>query len=724
MKKSILTLLMILFLFSLYSTIIFVPDDYSTIQLAVDNASYSDEIIVRDGLYEESITITTQNLTLRSENGYTNCIIQPAVNDEHCIENPCTKYVNTIEGFTFQNASQSAIFSEGYIFNLKSCCFINNQRTLIGGSAIHAYEPFQELSECIFKNNSGQYTVWIHVDYPLPVNPEVYEILRYNLFCENQNTEQQNIYLLNMSNNYHGSIENCTFVNGGISTSLAGGDVSYRNSIFSNSTLSTGVDITVSYSLFTNTGYQNTTNWGNGNLVSTNPLLCEATGMEGCLLEASPCIDAGDPTMTDSDGTRRDMGCKITTTDAKLITGNHWTWTSFPRLARTADSWVEAPPVLDDFLDWPLAELAVLHYNDENEPALEYAEESWSPQLYEIRSSLGYKLNTTVTGEHILPLSGSRLPANYILDYPLPENYGNWLGYWLPGSQNIEGAFGDFWPHVRKVWAEDWYFEKQDINRGLGQSIIPANATKGKNMTYGKMYIVQFDTPISAFHWTTSNDSEAPLDKTTTQSFTYTERADYQAIDVLDIPAGVTEIGVFEGDICVGAVVVENPNEQILVYSSQANRDPLPFNIQYVSGRGSAETLKQYLVWDASRNDFVQGEVFPGRHGYSLVKFGETAQPQSTPASSLSGCSCYPNPFNPSTRISFNLATQQPVTVEVFNMKGQKVKSLSNGTLNAGTHSLVWNGTDEQGNPVASGLYFYRIKTSEQDISGKMLLMK
>jgi hypothetical protein len=232
------------------------------------------------------------------------------------------------------------------------------------------------------------------------------------------------------------------------------------------------------------------------------------------------------------------------------------------------------------------------------------------------------------------------------------------------------------------------------------------------------------NTSVTDFQWNDSIVSEIPIEQATPQSFTYTEQSDYEAIDVLDIPAGVTEIGVFEGDTCVGAVVVDETDEQILAYTTQANRNPEPLEFQYVTGRGSAEVIDSYLVWDYRRNDFVSGEIMPGRHGYSIVKFGEAVQPHTTPASSLSGCSCYPNPFNPSTRIAFNLAVQQPVTVEVFNLKGQKVKTLSNGTLNTGTHNLVWNGTDEQGNPAASGLYFYRIKTSEQDISGKMLLMK
>ena len=301
-----------------------------------------------------------------------------------------------------------------------------------------------------------------------------------------------------------------------------------------------------------------------------------------------------------------------------------------------------------------------------------------------------------------------------------------WISYTLLPTQNMDAAFGDHWSSVYSVKSVDWTYLDMTSPDGGTIGSEPTPSMKMRALEFGKGYIVKFKDDISSFTWNYDRiptTVQIPI-KQTPQSFTYNEQPDYEAIDVLDIPAGVTEIGVFEGDTCVGAVVVDEPAEQILAYTTQANRNPVPLTFEYVTGRGSAEVIDSYLVWDASRNDFVPGDIFPGRQGYSIVKFGEIEKPQSTPTPSLSGCRCFPNPFNPSSRISFNLAMQQQVTVEVFNLKGQKVKTLSNGTLNAGEHNLIWNGTDEQGSIVASGLYFYRIKTSEQEISGKMLLMK
>ena len=84
----------------------------------------------------------------------------------------------------------------------------------------------------------------------------------------------------------------------------------------------------------------------------------------------------------------------------------------------------------------------------------------------------------------------------------------------------------------------------------------------------------------------------------------------------------------------------------------------------------------------------------------------------------------YPNPFNPTTQISFYISSDLPVALDVFNVKGQIVKSLCAADLTAGQHSFVWNGDNQAGSPVSSGIYFYRLTTPEGVLSNKMILMK
>jgi hypothetical protein len=84
----------------------------------------------------------------------------------------------------------------------------------------------------------------------------------------------------------------------------------------------------------------------------------------------------------------------------------------------------------------------------------------------------------------------------------------------------------------------------------------------------------------------------------------------------------------------------------------------------------------------------------------------------------------YPNPFNPSTAISFDLSSENLVNIEIYNSKGQKIKSLINKTYAPGKYTLIWAGKDDYNKQVTSGIYFYKIKSGSYTHTKKMILMK
>ena len=84
----------------------------------------------------------------------------------------------------------------------------------------------------------------------------------------------------------------------------------------------------------------------------------------------------------------------------------------------------------------------------------------------------------------------------------------------------------------------------------------------------------------------------------------------------------------------------------------------------------------------------------------------------------------YPNPFNPTTTISFSTVDPGHVSLNIYNMKGQLVKTLVNTELEANFHEVVWNGRDNNGKVTASGVYFYKMKSSSYTATKKMILMK
>ncbi|MDP2172625.1 MAG: chitobiase/beta-hexosaminidase C-terminal domain-containing protein, partial [Candidatus Cloacimonadaceae bacterium] len=131
----------------------------------------------------------------------------------------------------------------------------------------------------------------------------------------------------------------------------------------------------------------------------------------------------------------------------------------------------------------------------------------------------------------------------------------------------------------------------------------------------------------------------------------------------------------------------------------------------------------------------------PGTYTFFVkaIYFGEYASPPSQTASVITGSSNddpgtpnlltalignHPNPFNPSTSISFSLKEAGIVHIDIYNQKGQLVKNLLDESKNAGVHSAVWNGNDNNGKPVSSGIYYYRMQSGSYGSTRKMLMLK
>jgi hypothetical protein len=110
----------------------------------------------------------------------------------------------------------------------------------------------------------------------------------------------------------------------------------------------------------------------------------------------------------------------------------------------------------------------------------------------------------------------------------------------------------------------------------------------------------------------------------------------------------------------------------------------------------------------------------------AFVESEETSIPVIT---KLSGN--YPNPFNPSgagrspvTNISFSIKEASQVTIDIYNLRGEKVNTLVNEYLEPNYYNVEWNGRDENNRSVASGVYFYKMKAGRYTSTKKMILMK
>jgi len=108
-----------------------------------------------------------------------------------------------------------------------------------------------------------------------------------------------------------------------------------------------------------------------------------------------------------------------------------------------------------------------------------------------------------------------------------------------------------------------------------------------------------------------------------------------------------------------------------------------------------------------------------------MITLGSGDAPQVTPLpTSVSLSQNFPNPFNPSTEISFALPDLREVNLSVYDVLGQEIKSLVSGPMAAGFHRVIWNGANNDGAAVPSGTYFYRLDAGDYSQSMKMVMLK
>lgn len=96
----------------------------------------------------------------------------------------------------------------------------------------------------------------------------------------------------------------------------------------------------------------------------------------------------------------------------------------------------------------------------------------------------------------------------------------------------------------------------------------------------------------------------------------------------------------------------------------------------------------------------------------------------SVPSQKMRLSHAYPNPFNPSTTISFELSDNDHILIDIYNAKGQKIKELVNRVYDPGEYSVVWDGKSDDYNDCGSGIYFYSMKGKNAVLTKKMILIK
>ena len=331
---------------------------------------------------------------------------------------------------------------------------------------------------------------------------------------------------------------------------------------------------------------------------------------------------------------------------------------------------------------------------------------------------------------------GNGIPENSNEDIFLLKTDENGNVLW---TRNIEGSINNSWDLGKCV--------QQTNDNGF----IIAGSTGAPDQSPGNVYLIKTNA-IGDTLWTkqfngNGNSHGNFIQQTNDGGFIITGYVEYYGVTSDIYLIRTDEIGdtLWTSKIggqfdCMGFCVKQTTDEGFVVVGS-------------IHDLGTDETYKAYILktnsfgdslWSQSygdelsvANSIITTEedeyVIAGSTNYSssptqsdafLLKLGyETSTDNIINKSHFSAVN-YPNPFNPITTIEFSIQNESIVELSIFNVKGQMVKTLINESLNIGAYSVIWDGKNESGESVCSGIYFYQIKTQTETITKRMLLLK
>jgi hypothetical protein len=468
----------------------------------------------------------------------------------------------------------------------------------------------------------------------------------------------------------------------------------------------------------------------------------------------SPCINNGyrgaDNEITDPDGTPPDIGCvyypHVNRKYFERSNSSGIYWTSFPviddRTTTNGQNWNSLGYVFAECMVGPPTHLSKVNSIDWSYggelSSLYYQSPYWYNTSHEISPLKGYKVQFNPGQTSTVVVNGFKAdagttPAAWVREV---EEFGqvrpfeNWIGYYVPYTQkagdalskNIPGStrttYLDF---VHTIKTQTW-----SICRMSEEPNSPWLGDPNKfTLSEGDMVVLMLlPNAPQEMYWNSFNANIQPIVRPPASAFVFEEKLDYTPVYIeLDPNNLPDEVGVFVDGVCKGATVVDSSMIDVCFYNESAKESGDLEIMFYYGGKGK-KVAKGWKVYNADTMVFEDSGVKVNEIGrYAYISFNRSEGESPVPLVTRLQPN-YPNPFNPSTTISFVLSREMNAHLEVYNIRGQKVLTLHNAPLGIGRHSFVWNGKDQQGRQVSSGIYFSRLSTPEGSFTQKMMLMK
>ncbi|MFC1509120.1 two-component regulator propeller domain-containing protein, partial [Candidatus Omnitrophota bacterium] len=305
------------------------------------------------------------------------------------------------------------------------------------------------------------------------------------------------------------------------------------------------------------------------------------------------------------------------------------------------------------------------------------------------------------------------LARNYVISCAVDNNNVKWFGTYESGVSSFDGR-------IWKTYTSD---------DGLADNVVNAIAFDGSGKTWFGTYdgVSVFDGST----WEKYTEDNCGISSSVVFSI---------AIDENDVLWFGTYAGVssFDGNswTVYSARTINNVLEERCIYSIDIEKNGLKwFGTTTGIWNYDGETWKSFTGKDSGlKNDVYVRALLTDEDGkkwigasQALSSFTRESLPimkKSALPVQMTITGNYPNPFNPTTSIEYIILDGGYVKLDVYNLAGQKVRSLFSGNVTPGKHVEVWNGKDDTGLPVASGIYLFRLKMEKTDMTHRMMLVR
>ncbi|MCF7921057.1 MAG: hypothetical protein K9N06_14300 [Candidatus Cloacimonetes bacterium] len=456
----------------------------------------------------------------------------------------------------------------------------------------------------------------------------------------------------------------------------------------------------------------------------------------------SPCMDAGDPSFDlDDDGTVCDMGALVAGDHDNVpfalsqIGTEYYNWVGFPRLDFDGDDnegdFVEATAMLECFTYPDPADPPDIDVWFEDDTNIEfYGVWQQVPQYYLwseypcddlINSIRGFKFKVWKSGcVTKLRVFGDVIEEDFTMTIYDNDESGDesWFCYFLDDVQNGYDAFDTTTlDNLKSVKTATWTAVKEHDEWNWPSPCV---------IKYGELVaVLQADLDDDyEFQWQQPARCDVePYERPVPIQFSYNEKIDYLPVFMDFNGNAPLEIAVYVDNVCRGAEVVDNDSLfQLRAYVLE--EDP-GYELEFVAYYGRSEMQVMDYRMTKEHNIQLTDKLITGNLGdYAFIEFGEPLNEQ-VPELEIE-MKTYPNPFNPSMTISFQVAEFGNIDLDIYNAKGQKVKTLlSNHYCELGDRiEKVWNGYNDQGQLVSGGVYFVCMQSASDVQMKKAVLLK